>query len=70
MLKSNQYLVTVYNDEDDTDEESQIITIYDNVNRPNNPDDDEIIDEYVHENYGFKEYNSKIITGLNNVVIK
>lgn len=34
------------------DEDTFILKIHENINRPNNPDNDEIIQEYMLNNYG------------------
>jgi hypothetical protein len=33
-----------------------VITVKDDVNRPNNPTCDDVLDDYMVENYGFVEY--------------
>lgn len=49
----NTYLV-VFDKWEDEDEIK--IRIKQDVNRPNNPDDDEIIEDYIMNNYGYKLY--------------
>jgi hypothetical protein len=49
--------------EDDM-EEPIILNIDENINRPNCPDDDEIIKDYIEFNYGGTSYNSIRIDDL------
>lgn len=43
------------------------ITINNNINRPNNPDNDEIIARYVLDNYGYIDYNSYVLDDLDEI---
>lgn len=38
-------------------EDPMIISVKDDVNRPNNPDCDAVLQEWIHENYGYREYD-------------
>lgn len=59
--KINKYIVMF------SDEDSIRIHIDQNINRPNNPTDDEIIREYILNNYGEKEYEIIDLKGIKQI---
>lgn len=50
--KYNTYLIVFH----DWDEDEIKIRVKQDINRPNNPDDEELISEYVMDNYGYKGF--------------
>ena len=66
MIPQSRYLITF---EDDM-KEAIVLNIDENINRPNNPDDDEIIAEYVEYNYGGTGYEAIRIDDLKSFRIK
>lgn len=66
MIPQSKYLIVF----DDDNEESIILNIDENINRPNCPDDDEIIQEYIEYNYGGTGYNAIRIDDLKSYRIK
>lgn len=39
------------------DDDSILVTVKDDINRPNNPDCDAVLSEFIEDNYGYKEYD-------------
>lgn len=50
--KYNTYLIVFH----DWDEDEIKIRVKQDINRPNNPDDEELVSEYVMNNYGYKGF--------------
>lgn len=63
--KYNTYLI-VFND---FFEDEIKIRIKQDINRPNNPDDEDLISEYIMNNYGYKAFSSIPIDDLETVNI-
>lgn len=65
-IKQHRYLIVFENE----DMESIQLLVDQNVNRPNNPDDDCIIQKYVEYNYGAKNYDAIRLDSIKSVSIK
>lgn len=67
MSKINKYIV-IFDREISTDDDI-ILYIKQDVNRPNNPTDDEIIQEYIYNNYGHCNYEAEALDSLEEEII-
>lgn len=64
MSKARSYVIVL------ADEDSIQINIEsENINKPNNPDDYDIIVEYIHNNYGHKSYEIVALDDIKHVTI-
>ncbi|MGE6624628.1 hypothetical protein [Bacillus pumilus] len=43
-----------------------VFKVRDDVNRPNNPDPETVLEDYLHENYGNREYEYREIERIEN----
>lgn len=53
-MKSSSYIIKFFREDIDR-EQTLYIDIKESANRPNNPSDDEIIDDFMNEQYGLVE---------------
>lgn len=62
-LKSDEttYVVVVENEDD------FLVTVKDDVNRPNNPDCEQVLRNWIYENYGSRECEYWILDGMTKV---
>lgn len=64
MIPQHKYVIVF------ADEDSIQLSIDQDINRPNNPDDYQIIAEYVQDNYGCKSYEIVELDNIENIRIK
>ncbi|MHC1990257.1 hypothetical protein ACYF6V_03245 [Bacillus safensis] len=43
-----------------------VFKVRDDVNRPNNPDPETVLEDYLHENYGNREYEYRELERIEN----
>lgn len=67
MSKINKYII-IFNREFSIDEDI-ILYIKQDLNRPNNPTDDELIEEYIENNYGHTDYEAEELDMLEEEII-